>query len=208
MKCAKEDCDNDAIKRGKYCILHRTTRRKTTTPTFTDEDKLNEELIAKMLEDDVWGGGGGGEGKEEKKEERREEGEEERERRLLVEQQNWEYMEAERQDIENLHRKQREVDRKIKIRQKFASYRPLPSDIILQFMFPEFCLKVRQSFHGNAALPDLYDFVDLTLEDNNITMPDYQMVVYPNIIYSRGRKDKLCDINITHGVSILIQRLE
>lgn len=204
MRCAKEDCDNEAIKRGKYCVLHRT-RKKTTTPTFTDEDKLNEELIAKMLEDDVWGDRGGGGGiPEEKREERKED----TERRLLVEQQNWEYMEAERQDKENLLLKQMEVDRKIKIRQKVSSYRPQPSDIILQFIFPEYHLKVRQSFHSNAAISDLYDFVDITLEDNNITMTYYQMVVYPNIIYSRDRIDKLSDINITHGVSILIQRLE
>jgi len=196
MKCSKDDCTNDAIKRGKYCVIHRTNKRKKDKDN--DVDELNEQFIAKMLENDVWGGGGVEETKNQK----------DYERRSLIEEQNYDYIEAEKKDRENFRLKQIELDRKIRNRQKFNSYIQQPSDVTLQFIFPTFCLKVRQSFHFNSTLSDLYDFVDIILEDNNINMPEYQMVIYPNNIYFReSSTEKLADINITHGVSILIQRL-
>lgn len=214
MKCGKGDCTNEAIKRGKYCIIHRTTKRKRDddTPLPNDVEKLNQELIAKLLQDDEREeedqrrrrGIGIGEGETESKRS----DDQHDERRSLIEEQNLNYIEAERRDRENIARKQQEIDKKIKIRQKHASFIQTPSDIILQFMFPEFCIKVRQPFHNNATLLDLYDFVDMTLEDNNINMTDYYMVIYPNNkFYRENSHEKLNDLNIIHGVSILIQRL-
>lgn len=216
MKCAKADCNNDAIKRGKYCIVHRTTKRKRDEERHMDEEKLNQDLINQLLNADL---------EEERRRRNMEKGyietkesDAESQRRSLIEEQNLQYLEAQRIDALNIKKKQeenerkqlakqKEIDRKISIRQKFTSYTPLPSDIMLQFRLPEFCIKVKQSFHNNAILLDLFDFIDMTLEDNNIEMTDYHLVLYPNdTFYRSDAHRKLIDINIIHGVSILIQR--
>ena len=178
--CCKEDCFNEVISRGKYCEDHR--RKKKIIPN--DDEKLNQLLIEKLLVED--------------------------ERRDLVSQQEKDYFTAMQMDIENMSQKQLEIDRKVKIRQKLQTYLEEDSDIMLQFTFPEYCTRVKHRFHRTCVLNELFDFIDIFIEDSNFKITDYQLVVYPNRIFTKKSdvaEVLLSELSITDGLCLFVQKI-
>jgi hypothetical protein len=113
-------------------------------------------------------------------------------------------------DMDNMRNKQLETERKLKIRQKFLSF-PETSDITtLQFTFPEYCVRVKQDFPNSFVLRELFEFVDMFIEDNNFKIEDYQLVIYPNRIFRKQSDDSemlLEDLSITNGLCLFVQRV-
>ena len=179
-RCSKEDCLNEVISRGKYCEDHR--RKRKIIPN--DDEKLNQLLIEKLLVED--------------------------ERRDLVSQQEKDYFAAMQMDIENMSQKQREIDRKVKIRQKFQGYLMEDGDMTLQFTFPEYCTRVKQHFRQTCVLHELFDFVDVFIEDSNFKITDYQLVVYPNRIFTKKSDvddTLLSELSIIDGLCLFVQKI-
>jgi hypothetical protein len=194
-QCSKDDCINDAIPRGKYCEAHRKKKRKVdeNDARLKEEEELNQILINRLLQED------------------NETPMQYQEREQLKAQQDEDYLEAMKIDMENLRLKQVEITRKTKIRQKFQDFQPDLSDIMLQFTFPENRFRIKQEFHTNCVLRELFEFIDIIIEDNNFKIPQYQLVVYPSTIFTRYSVDiekVLEDVDIKHGLSLFVQRID
>jgi hypothetical protein len=194
-QCARKDCANDAIPRGKYCEDHRPNRKKRRVndheERLREEEELNQILINQLLQEDNVAVPN--------------------EREQLKAEQDRDYLEAMRLDMENLKLKQAEIARKTRIRQKFQDFQPEVSDILLQFTFPENRFRIKQEFHTSCVLRELFEFVDIIIEDNNFKIPEYQLVVYPSTIHTRDSANAekvLFDVDIKHGLSIFVQRIE
>lgn len=188
--CQRRGCGNQ-ITRGKFCIEHRTVRRKaTTTPSISEEEqeRLSQLYITELLE----------------KEEREREYENDR---ILRTQQELDFTEAQTHDMENLKAKHNEIERKAKIRQKFQDYTPQDFDATIQFTIPHLRLRIKQPFHITTTLRDLFDFVEMVLEENN-NNDVFQLVNYPNMVYNRGGENDhliISELNILHGTSLFVQ---
>lgn len=181
-QCAKEDCLKEVISRGKYCEEHRRKKRKPTVQEEDDADVLTQSMIEKLLLDD--------------------------ERRDLVSQQEQDYYLAMQMDMDNMTKKQLETERKLKIRQKFQVSFPDSPKITLQFTFPEYCVRVKQDFPTTFVLRELFEFVDMFIEDNNFKIADYQLVIYPNRIFIKQSDELetlLEDLSITNGLCLFVQ---
>lgn len=196
-QCAKDECTNNAIPRGKYCERHRK-KRKTDGDVARlqeEEEELNQILINRLLQEDngiptpTY----------------------HTEREQLKAEQDHDYMEAMKLDMENLKLKQAEIARKTRIRQKFQDFQPELSDILLQFTFPDNRFRIKQEFHTTCVLRELFEFIDIIIEDNNFRVPEYQLVVYPSTIFVKHSADAekvLGDVDIKHGLSIFVQRID
>ena len=191
-KCQKENCISDSIPRGKYCQEHRCRNNKKKPNNkleHEEEERLSQILIKQMMiEDenkntilhDIYS-----------------------EDRLLKAQQEQDYLEAQKQDMENMRKKEIEIEKKTKIRIRFKQHIQQPTDIILQFTFPKNNLKVRHGFSSKSVVSDLYDFVDIFMEDNNIKHFDYRLIMYPNTAFEKSNK-MLLELDIKSGLSFLI----
>jgi|688.fasta_scaffold721246_1 trehalose/maltose hydrolase-like predicted phosphorylase len=184
-QCAKENCFNEFISRGKYCEEHRRKRKPTAVQEQEEDDALlTQTMIEKLLLDD--------------------------ERRDLVAQQEQDYYTAMQMDMDNMRNKQLETERKLKIRQKFLSFPETSNITTLQFTFPEYCVRVKQNFPKSFVLRELFEFVDMFIEDNNFKIEDYQLVIYPNRIFRKQSDDSemlLEDLSITNGLCLFVQRV-
>ena len=192
--CIAPDCANNSMARSRYCDIHKPKSKKKKKEE-EEEDRLSKLFIEKLL-------------LEEQEQETKI-----REDRLLKSQQELDYLDAVRIDTENLKAKEAEIERKALIRQKFQAYVPEDSDITLQLIFPQIRLKIRQSFSQNSTMKDLFDFVDVVLEDHNVpNSPSsfYQLIIYPNQIFTKESVDFEQKITISHNssVSICMQKIE
>jgi hypothetical protein len=194
-QCAKDDCTGNAIPRGKYCENHRKKRKgDSDVARLKEEEELNQILINRLLQED-----------------NDTTTQYHQEREQLKAEQDHDYLEAMRLDMENLKVKQAEIARKTRIRQKFQDFQPELSDILLQFTFPENRFRIKQEFHVSCVVRELFEFIDIVIEDNNFRIPEYQLVVYPSTIYVRHSSDAekvLEDVDIKHGLSLFVQRIE
>ena len=86
---------------------------------------------------------------------------------------------------------------------RFQQHIQQPTDIILQFTFPKNNLKVRHGFSSKSVVSDLYDFVDIFMEDNNIKHFDYRLIMYPNTAFEKSN-EMLLELDIKSGLSFLI----
>lgn len=192
-QCGKEGCLNEAILRGKYCQMHRSNRNKRRVDDhLKEEEELNQILINQLLQDD-------------------DQTTYHQEREQLKSEQDHEYLEAMKIDTENFKIKQAEIARKTRIRQKFHDFHPELSDILLQFTFPDNRFRIKQEFHISCVLRELFEFIDIIIEDNNFKIPEYQLVVYPSTIFVKHSPDAekvLGDVDIKHGLSIFVQRID
>jgi hypothetical protein len=191
--CIAPDCANNSMARSRYCDIHKPKSKKKKKEE--EEDRLSKLFIEKLL-------------LEEQEQETKI-----REDRLLKSQQELDYLDAVRMDTENLRTKEAEIERKALIRQKFQAYVPEHSDITLQLIFPQIRLKIRQSFSQNSTMKDLFDFVDIVLEDQNVPQSSssfYQLIIYPNQIFTKESTDFEQKISINHNssVSICMQKIE
>jgi hypothetical protein len=207
--CQKESCVKDAIKRGKYCIDHCTTRKRTERRH--DESKTDEEVLFEIrktierqkieeeqrrMED------------ERKREMRRIEAirrEEERkineiryaEERMLIEEQENEYNEALRRDLEKMNLK-KEIERKkiedeqnfeICMREKIRLNRDRVSDDYykIKFVFQNLGgLSMISTFSKDDFFESIFNFIDAFFYESNIKFPSdgYELISYPNITVS------------------------
>ena len=196
-QCIFEDCINECLTaRARYCGEHNTTvlrKKSIQKKEKEEEERLSETFIKQLLI-------------EEKEQETKLQ-----EDRVLRNQQEMEYEEAVRIDTENMKAKEADIQRKAMIRQKFQEYIPQESDVTVQLTFPQLRLKLKQSFPKNCSIKELFDFVDIVLEDHNVsqTSPSffYQIIVYPNQIYTKDSVElekKIEEFNITHNSSLSI----
>lgn len=196
-ECSFEDCINECLTaRSRYCGQHNTPalRKKAIQKKEKEEEERLSEIFIKQLII------------EEQEQETKL-----RDDRVLRTQQDMDYEEAVRMDTENMKLKEADVQRRVKIRQKFQEYIPQKSDVTVQLTFPQLRLKLKQSFPQNCAIKELFDFVDIVLEDNNVaqTSPSffYQIIVYPNQSYTKESveiDEKIETLGITHNSSLSI----
>lgn len=196
-QCIFEDCINDCLTaRGRYCGEHNTPslRKKTIKKKEKEEEeRLSEMFIKQLLIEE--------EAQENKL----------REDRVLKTQQETDYEDAVRMDTENMKAKEQDVQRKAIIRQKFQEYIPRESDVTLQLTFPQLRLKIKQSFPKDCSIKELFDFVDIVLEDHNVSQKSphffYQIIVYPNQSFTKESVEfekKIEELDIIHNSSLSI----
>lgn len=190
--CIAPDCVNNSMARSRYCDIHKPKTKKKKKEE-EEEERLSKLFIEKLL-------------LEEKEQETKI-----REDRLLKSQQEVDYFEAVKRDTENLKAKEIEMQRKALIRRKFQAHVPEDSDINLQLIFPQIRLKIRQTFSQNCTMKDLFDFVDIVLEDNNVPQSPSsfcQLIVYPNQIYTKDSvEQQISELN-NSSISICMQKIE
>jgi len=196
--CQKESCVKDAIKRGKYCIDHCTTRKRTERRH--DESKTDEEVLFEIRKTI--------ERQRIEEEQRRMEAirrEEERkineiryaEERMLIEEQENEYNEALRRDLEKMNLK-KEMERKkiedeqnfeICMREKIRLNRERISDDYykIKFVFQNLGgLSMISTFSKDDCFESIFNFIDAFFYESNIKFPSdgYELISYPNITVS------------------------
>ena len=189
--CANKDCESDAIHRGRYCEEHRSVVIRRKTKKNDEEERLSEIFIKQLLLDE-----------EEQVKKLSED-------RQLKSEQEKDYLQAEKQDRENLRVKEIAIQRNLDIRQKFEEFIPELSDVTFQLSFPQLRLKIKQNFHLSSIFSELFEFVDIILEDHDVSSASsYQVILYPNHIYPKeiyGHSEELMsEMGINHGSSISI----
>ena len=192
--CQKESCVKDAIKRGKYCIDHCTTRKRTERRH--DESKTDEEVLFEIRKTI--------ERQRIEEEQRRMEAirrEEERkineiryaEERMLIEEQENEYNEALRRDLEKMNLK-KEIERKkiedeqnfeICMREKIRLNRERISDDYykIKFVFQNLGgLSMISTFSKDDCFESIFNFIEAFFYESNIKFPSdgYELISYPN----------------------------
>lgn len=58
-------------------------------------------------------------------------------------------------------------------------------------------------FNNNASFSDIYDFIDIFLYDNNISI-EYELISYPNIKYKRNEIKKINDYFNCKNISLIV----
>jgi hypothetical protein len=196
-QCIFEDCINECLTaRARYCGDHNTPalrKKAIQKKEKEEEERLSEMFIQQLL---------------------LQENEQEtklRDDRVLRSQQEVDYEEAVRKDTENMKAKEADIQRKAIIRQKFEEYIPRESDVTVQLTFPQLRLKLKRSFPKNCPIKELFDFVDIVLEDHNVsqTSPSffYQIIVYPNQSFTKKSVEiekNIEEFDITHNSSLSI----
>ena len=222
--CQKESCVKDAIKRGKYCIDHCTTRKRTEHRH--DESKTDEEVLLEIRKTI--------ERQRIEEEQRRMEAirrEEERkineiryaEERMLIEEQENEYNEALRRDLEKMNLK-KEIERKkiedeqnfeICMREKVRLNRERVSDDYykIKFVFQNLGgLSMISTFSKDDCFESIFNFIEAFFYESNIKFPSdgYELISYPNITVSslEHSKVKISDKFSHRNIQLTFKEIE
>lgn len=187
-KCQKLNCENEAIKRGKYCVEHCTSKKFKSRDERTD-DEIIEEIRRNLI-------------REREMEEYLRKKEEEKkinelryaEERLLIEQQEKEYQDALKKDIEKMNhenelkRKQIEKEKEFEMlmNEKIRMNNERENDEYykIKFVFQNLGgLSIISTFSKDDFFEYVFNFVDVFLHDSNIPFPTngYELISYPNI---------------------------
>lgn len=224
-KCKREDCYEHSIKRGKYCMNHCTVRKYRTlavpTPVPTTEHTsppirshspapfgniFNEEEERK----DIFN------------EERKCENEFRYiEDRMIIQEQNREYEEAYKKDLENLHRmeemlnKEKEMKLKfeIEIEKKRRQNESRENDEFykIKFVFSNLNgLTIISTFSKDDIFENVFNFIDVFLYDASINIGDYELISYPRIILNKVDHDliKIKDKINSKNIQFMIKEKE
>jgi hypothetical protein len=188
-QCQKEDCYEPAIRRGKYCELHRTGKikqKKDEAKSNYEEDiNLAMKLSLQMLD-----------------KERIEE-----ERKLKIDQDN-EYLDTVRIDMERIEKEKKRVE---DIESKRLN--TLKNETLIGLCY--FNIKIKlpfqtllKKFNDKCKLKDIRDYLDVYFEDNKINIKNYNLVINQNPIRRLSIENNNLDISSLNLGSNFILFLE
>ena len=225
--CSKENCNNQTIKRGKYCLEHCTVKKKINkTPIIFEERKQDEILLNERKRHQ----------EEEQERKRREEyedmilleriREEKRkekkleEDRLILQEQKIKYDEAYQKDLENMIRKSENEKKEKEKKENFENEmnikkienatRENDEYYKIKFVFSNLnSLILISSFSSNDSFENIFNFIDIFLYDSSASC-DYELISYPNISLNKNdhSKIKISDKILTKNFQLTIKELE
>ena len=177
-RCTREDCQELIVRKtSKYCINH--CSRKVRERVL-NESKTSEVIIGIM-----------------RTEEMKRRDEEILTERMLREEQEAEYEETMRMDMERIMRKENEESHKIQMENERLSEiqnkRQNLMDEEKNTVFYKFKIAILNistigSFSERSSISILFDFVDVFIHDNKIDdifKNSYELILYPNITITR-----------------------
>jgi len=190
-QCQKEDCYEPAIRRGKYCELHRTGKIRPIKDTITNyEEDINLALKLSLQTFD----------KERIQEERK----------LKIEQEN-EYLETVRVDIERIEKEKKRLEDIETKRLNIIKN----EDIVglcyfnIKFKLPNHTLI--QKFSNKCKIKDLRDYLDVYFDDNKINIKNYNLVINQSPIRKLSISDNnlnISGLNLPNNFILFLENLD
>lgn len=197
--CAKNDCQNIAIHRGKYCNNHRTNKKKII---IDDESKEEFKQVFEPIYNtqknldinyDI--------------------------ERMLKEEQEDEYSKAMNMDIQRMilqneekHIKDTiELSKKMFIEEKKSKIKGEPEEskenYIFQFKLPNNS-RIKRIFHNNSTMLDIRNFLDVYFYENQIKIENYDLITFPKKIFNKDENNKLSEYNFEKNILFYIHDLD
>jgi len=217
--CGKNDCQNIAIHKGKYCTVHRTNKKKIVDKEDVKKaiiDKEDKEDVKKVIID-----------KEENrilfedicnlpKEYKNIDYDMDR---LLMQEQDEEYKLTMDKDIERIILKNEEKDikeaielsKKLYIDAKKNKIKKEPEKSVdvynLHFKLPN-NIRLKRYFHRDSTIDDIRNFLDIYFYDNNLQIENYELITFPKIIFKKEDNKKLYEYNLEKSILFYIYNLD
>lgn len=196
-KCKHSYCDGLPIPRGKYCEKHRTNKRNLSI--FEEEKQHNfvyeESKNADAIDTDFY--------YEESKTTNTD----------LINQQNKEYENAMKLDLERMKIKEDEDYEKIlelskkeyelQCKKQYFSEQTMNENEIIMIKFSLKNKKIQHIFNKNSQIYLLFDFIDIYCHDNDIILNDYYFITYPKVTITRKQSNEIIG-NILNDKQILL----
>lgn len=209
--CQKENCEEPAIKRGKYCVIHRTNKIKSRTisvpvneerNTFInnydkdielamkmslDELNIEKNIYNKKLEDD---------------------------RQLKLEQEE-EYNNIMRLDIQRVRKEKERIEEIENKRVNVIKNDPLDTDKYFNIKFKLPNKDVIKKFKLNSKMVNIRDFLDVYFEDNKMSILNYNLVINQTPIRKIGINDNnmsisslISSLNLSNNFILFLEQLD
>ena len=189
--CFKDECCNMAIPRGKYCEDHSNSRKKKI-------DKILKEVI-----------------EEEKKSEINNLIEEERK---LIADQDEEYKISMIADIDIINKKREELEmneileisKKMFIEEKRSKIMEESENDFYNIKIKlHVGNTIKRKFSRCSSFLDIRNYLDIYFHDNNINILNYNLIIYPKIIFSiKNNEDTLEKHNLPKNLNFFINNLD
>lgn len=220
--CKKEDCDLESVKKSKYCINH--CSKKVREQVFKEEEAINRQVMLFQAE----------EMKRQELELERKTIEEVRiiDERILREEQEKEYEETMKKDLEKMTQKELEkeltikrnlerINNKIQIennkiveiekKRQNITYGE-NEELFYKFKFSGLDISLLASFPEKSIISHLFDYIDVFMYDNKIYTKfenGYELILYPNITITKMMVEcNLKDIIKTCNNKIHVKEIE
>ena len=193
-QCMKPNCYKPSIKKGKYCEEHRTNRKRETisiplpppSPILVSQPPQMNNL------------------------------ESYEERKRIIDEQEREYKENELidqlkfEEIENKKYEKQIKDFEIdSLRNKVFNYELTKNSFQIKFSMSN-GTKILHSFNEDAIFEDLFDYLDVYFYDNSINISNYELVYFPNHLFSKKEHSNtgINDKFTTQNIVLLIKNLD
>ena len=176
--CKKEDCNQPSIKRGKYCIDHCTVRKivesfSPISSSTTIQFEHNNDNEFRYIED-----------------------------RMIMREQDREYEEAYKQNLENLRlreemlkkEEEKKLNFEIEIEKKRHNEETRENDEFykIKFVFSNLHgLTIISTFSRDDILENIFNFIDVFLHDSSVSIGEYELISYPKIIINKEEHNKI-----------------
>jgi hypothetical protein len=176
--CKKEDCNQPSIKRGKYCIDHCTIRKRVESfspisSSTTIQFENNNDNELRYIED-----------------------------RMIMREQDREYEEAYKQNLENLRlreemlkkEEEKKLNFEIEIEKKRHNDETRENDEFykIKFVFSNLHgLTIISTFSRDDILENIFNFIDVFLYDSSVSIGEYELISYPKIIINKEEHNKI-----------------
>lgn len=203
--CKKNNCTNEAIPRGKYCDLHKTTKttrpserlRTNSLPIEENKDTYDRDLEL-ALKNSL-------EGLKIKKNQFDED------RKLRLEQDK-EYQEALRLDTERLLKEKYELEEIELKRANTLQNNPTEKEnyFNIKIKIPN-NLTLLKKFKEESSVKDIQDYLDVYFFDNKIKIKNYLLVVNNLTKVKLDSKDKdilLSSLNMSNNFIMFLENLD
>lgn len=201
-KCSRDDCQESIVRKtSKYCINHCSRRVREK---FLMDSRTSEAIHGIIRSDEM---------------RRREE--EILTERMLREEQETEYEETMRMDMERIIQKENEINHKIQMENDRLSeiqnkrqnlLDDEKNEAFYKFKIGILNVSTIASFSKRSSISILFDFVDVFAHDNKIEdafVNGYELILYPNITITKEMSlYNLCDVIKTSNNKIAVKANE
>jgi Rad3-related DNA helicase len=193
--CAKNNCSNNAIQRGKYCIIHKTNKKKIIIDDEGDkkENIVSQHFLKNNTDYDI--------------------------ERILKEEQDEEYKKTMEMDIERIRLKNEEdeikniieLSKQMYIQDKKNKIKEEPNEskdnYNFQFKLPN-NNRIKRIFDKDSTLIDIRNFLDIYFYENSLNIENYDLVTFPKIIFKKNDDKKISEYNLQKNILFFIHNLD
>jgi hypothetical protein len=161
--CKKDNCNEIAILRGKYCETHKTVKRRQNTNINTPINNLEYMIPSSFKNSQI------------------------EENRKLIEEQELEYQRTLNMDRERIRLKdeENELEKILKLseisfneeKRKKIKDEPLDNYYLIQFNTPN-GKKTKRKFSKVSTIQDIKNYLDIYFIDNNLEIKNYDLCYY------------------------------